>query len=214
MGGTIPKQFLLLSQKPILQHTLERFQSFDRIQAICVVVPADFRADYETKIRQDWGIAKIHAVLAGGAQRHLSVWKGIEAVPKESHIIMIHDGVRPFVSERMVHQSIDAALQHGAAVVGIPPKDTVKQVNAQRIHHTLKRDTLFLAQTPQTFQTQVIRRANELAFAQHSFSTDDAALVEQMGHLVATVQGDWKNIKITSPEDLIIANAIWESDNL
>ncbi len=213
MGGMLPKQFLTFKNKPILQHTLERFQSFSEIDSICVVLPPDFVAEYERIIVRDWNISKANCVVAGGGERHLSVWAGIQAVSSETDIIMIHDGVRPFVDERIINESINAALQHGAAVVCKTPKDTVKQRNGNVIHHTLNRETIVLAQTPQTFQKDVILKANEFAFAHNTFSTDDAALVENMGAPVAIVEGDWKNSKITSPEDLLIANAILESEN-
>ncbi len=207
MGGEIPKQFIDIGGKPILQHTLEKFQTFDEINTLYVVLPAQF-ANFESTIRDEWHIKKLVKVIKGGAERHESVFAGISAVDKNAEIIMIHDGVRPFVSLRILSDSIRAAQEFGAAVVGLPPKDTVKLIDGNRVQKTMVRDQLILAQTPQTFRRDVIVKANELAFEKNEFSTDDAALVERMGHPVAIVKGEWRNFKITSPEDVLVAKAL------
>jgi 2-C-methyl-D-erythritol 4-phosphate cytidylyltransferase len=210
MGGAIPKQFLEINGKAILRYTLEKFQSCPEIEQIYVILPANFIATYEEVFRVEWKIDNLVKVVAGGAERHLSVWAGLEALEKDVEIVMIHDGVRPFVSSRILRESIFAAEQFGAAVVGLTPKDTVKQIAGEYVEKTMNREQLLLAQTPQTFRKDVIVNANKNAFRTGSFSTDDAALVEQMGMRVAIVPGEWTNIKITSPEDLVVARAIIE----
>jgi 2-C-methyl-D-erythritol 4-phosphate cytidylyltransferase len=212
MGASVPKQFIEIAGKPILQHTLERFEACTWVTDVCVILPAAFVDLYRVKILE-WGISKLAAVTVGGAERHQSVLAGLEALSDDTEIVMIHDGVRPFVSDRILRESIDAARQFGAVVVGLPPKDTIKQADYPMITQTLDRNHLIQAQTPQTFRTEVIRRAYQFAGESGHYSTDDAALVEQMGGEVVVVNGDWKNIKITSPEDLIIAEAFLEQEN-
>jgi len=165
----MPKQFIELNGKPILRHTLEKFQTSPDIDDLFVILPADCAEQYDTIIRQEWIVTKLVRTIKGGAERHDSVAAGLQAVDESTDIIMIHDGVRPFVSHMILQDSINAANEHGAAVVGLMPKD--------------KR-----------------------------FSTDDTALVEQMGYPVAVVEGEWRNIKITSPDDLVIAKAFLEAD--
>lgn len=213
MGGSVPKQFMELVGRPVLQHTLARFEACVHVHDLFVVLPAAFVASYHTRIDREWGISKVRAVIAGGAERHKSVWAGLEALSEDTEIAMIHDGVRPFVSDRILRESINAARQFGAVVVGLPPKDTIKQIDHATVTRTLDRSHLIQAQTPQTFRTEIIRRAYRFAAECDHYSTDDSALVEQMGGKVAVVDGDWKNIKITSPEDLIIAEAFLEQEN-
>ncbi len=210
MGGAMPKQFIEIANKPILQHTLERFQHSAAIDQVYVILSPEYVDEYAAIIENNWRISKLVKVVAGGAERHLSVWAGLQNLSKDVEIVLIHDGVRPFVSEQIIDASIKSAVLYGAAVVGVPPKDTVKQVEGDVIGHTLDRKTLLLAQTPQTFRKNIILKANEQAFADNAFSTDDAALVERMGRQVAIVPGEWKNIKITSPEDLVVAKAFLE----
>ncbi len=212
IGSDIPKQFLEIGGKPILRHTLEKFQSCSDIDEVIVILPDSLADEYASIIRHDWGITKLVQTIKGGAERHHSVAAGLNAIDESVDIILIHDGVRPFVSSRILRDSVKAAYEHGAAVVGLKPKDTVKKVAKGFVSATLPRDSLLLAQTPQTFRRDVILKANTLAFQQKRFSTDDAALVEQMGHPVAVVEGDWRNIKITSPDDLVLAAAFLEEE--
>jgi len=213
MGGSVPKQFIELDGRPILQHTLQRFEACALVHDLCVILPVAFVEPYRLSMKQEWGISKLTAVVAGGAERCQSVWAGLEALSEDTEIVLIHDGVRPFVSDRILCESIDAAKMFGAVVVGLPPKDTIKVADYPVITRTLDRHHLIQAQTPQTFRIEVIRRAYEVAGESGHYSTDDAALVEQMGEKVVVVDGDWKNIKITSPEDLIIAEAFLEQEN-
>ncbi|MBN1479585.1 2-C-methyl-D-erythritol 4-phosphate cytidylyltransferase [candidate division KSB1 bacterium] len=212
MGGSTLKQFIKIYDKPILQYTLEKFQAYPHIQHIYTILPEEFVGEYSLVIRNKWKITKFVRAVAGGAERHLSVWAGLQALDAEDKIVMIHDGVRPFVSQRILSESIRAAERYGAAVVGMRPKDTVKQIAKAQVKKTLDRTQIVLAQTPQTFRKEIILRANQFAFKNNSFSTDDAALVEQIGETVTVVPGEWQNIKITSPEDLIIARAYIDAE--
>ncbi len=210
MGGATPKQFIEVANKPILQYTLERFKNAAAIDQIYVILNSRYVGEYGAIIENHWRISKLQKIVAGGSERHLSVWAGLQALRKDVEIVLIHDGVRPFVSEQIIDSSIQSAMLHGAAVVGVPPKDTVKLVDDDFVSNTLDRKKLLLAQTPQAFQSDLIFKAYEQAFANNAFATDDAALVENMGRKVAVVAGDWKNIKITSPEDLVVAKAFLE----
>lgn len=212
IGGSTPKQFIKISEKPIIQYTLEKFQTCPHIQQIYAILPSEFIGEYQRIIRNDWEISKLVTVVAGGVERHLSVWAGLQVLDAAVKIVMIHDGVRPFVSQRILKESILTAEHYGAAVVGLPAKDTVKQVDNELVTKTLDRTQILLAQTPQTFRKELILLANKIAFENNSFSTDDAALVEQIGETVAVVPGEWKNIKITSPEDLLIAKAYLDAE--
>jgi 2-C-methyl-D-erythritol 4-phosphate cytidylyltransferase len=213
IGGAIPKQFIEINGKPILRYTLEKFQLCSDIEQIYVVLAAEFVDAWREIFVKEWQITKLVKAIVGGEQRYHSVWAGLQSLREDVDIVMIHDGVRPFLTSRMIGDSIIAAQKCGAAVVGLTPKDTVKCIRHDRIERTVDRQRMLLAQTPQTFTRDVIVKAYQIARQKRSFSTDDAAIVEQAGGAVAVVPGDWKNIKITSPEDLIIAKAFVEAED-
>jgi len=210
MGGHTPKQFLEINGKPILQHTLERFQASSAVDQIYVVTSPEFTDHYSSVIKADWRITKLCKVIAGGKERHHSVWAGLQALDPDVDVVLIHDGVRPFVSDELIRQSVLSARTHGAVVVGASAKDTVKIVDGDFVKETIDRNSVLLAQTPQTFRKEVIVDAYRHAFATNSFSTDDSALAESVGHKVAVLHGDSTNIKITLPEDLMFAEAFLE----
>lgn len=211
MGGGIPKQFIEINGKPILRYTLEKFQLCSDIEQIYVILAAEYVNALSEIFVKEWRITKFVRAIVGGAQRYDSVWAGLQHLGEDVDIVMIHDGVRPFVTPRVMRDSIVAAKRCGAAVVGLTPKDTVKYIDHDHVERTMDRQRVLLAQTPQTFARTVIMSAYQIARKNASFSTDDAALVEQSGGVVAVVAGDWKNIKITSPEDLIIAEAFLQA---
>ena len=212
MGGDVPKQFLEIGGEPILRLTLERFQQASLVSHIYVVTSRHSIDRYGAIFKDEWGITKVAKIVAGGAERHHSVWAGLQALEDSVEIVLIHDGVRPFVSPQIIEKSVQAAKNFGAAVVGVSPKDTVKHVNHERINGTIDRHSVLLAQTPQTFQKKLIISAYEHAFLKNEFSTDDAALVENLGREVVVVPGDSRNIKITTPEDLLIARAFMDGN--
>ncbi|MBN1465333.1 2-C-methyl-D-erythritol 4-phosphate cytidylyltransferase [candidate division KSB1 bacterium] len=212
MGGAIPKQFIELNGIPILRYTLEKFQTCTAVDQIYIILPKAFMV-YADIFPKEWRIKKFVKAIIGGPERHDSVWAGLQGLAEEVDIVLIHDGVRPFLSHRIIRDSIAAAERCGAAVVGLTPTDTVKYIQRDRVEKTVDRRHVLLAQTPQTFARGVIMDAYRLAKQNESFSTDDAALVEQAGGAVAVVPGDWRNIKITSPEDLIVAQAILDAEN-
>jgi len=208
MGEPINKQYLLLDGKPILAHTLDLFQEADFIDEIFVVVPTDELEYCRVHVVEKYGIGKVKQIVAGGAQRQNSVLNGLRAVDcNEDDVILIHDGVRPFVPLSVVQRSIDMALEYDGALVAVPVKDTVKVIKDAFVAATPPRETLWLAQTPQTFRYKVIRAAHEQAEMEGFSGTDDASLLERIGGKVHVVIGDYRNIKITTPEDLILAEA-------
>lgn len=208
MGAGMSKQYLPLAGKPILVHTLEAFERLEQVSEIALVV-GEADADYCRGLVEQYGLHKVKAVVGGGAERQDSVYRGLQAL--SAPWVMVHDGVRPLVSGAAVERCCQAAMQHGAAVLGVPVKDTIKQVNGQGvIAGTPDRQCLWAIQTPQAFRREVLQHALERAIADGFLGTDDAAAVERTGATVAVAEGDYTNIKITTPEDLPLAE-LWLS---
>jgi 2-C-methyl-D-erythritol 4-phosphate cytidylyltransferase len=164
--------------------------------------------DYCLKeIVERYGYRKVSQIIPGGKRRQESVKNGIDALPEGTEIAVIHDGVRPFVTREMIEDSIRSAERFGAVVMAMPMKETIKMANPDgTILKTLDRETLWQIQTPQTFQANVIREAHQKASEEGFTGTDDASLVERLGMKVHILPGSYTNIKITTPEDLILAN--------
>ncbi len=208
MGASINKQYLLLDGKPILAHTLELFQQADFIDEIFIVVPTEEIEYCRIHLVEKYGIDKVRQIVAGGTERQFSVLNGLRALDcAADDIVLIHDGVRPFAPLAALKRSIDMALEYDGALVAVPVKDTVKIVKDAFVAATPPREALWLAQTPQTFRYKVIRAAHELAEAEGFIGTDDTSLLERIGKKIHVVIGDYRNIKITTPEDLILAEA-------
>lgn len=205
-----PKQFLHVAGKPILAHTLLVFEELSIIDEIVVVAPANALHQVEDEVVSPFSISKVHKVIAGGNTRQDSVEKGIDAVrayPPE--IVVVHDGVRPFVTRDMIRESVDSAREFGGCVVGIPAVDTIKTVRERRIEATIDRSVLWYAQTPQTFRYELIREAYEKANRDKFVGTDEAMLLEHLGVKVSMVEGSLLNFKITTPEHLVFAEALF-----
>lgn len=209
MGGDVRKQFRLLGGVPLLVHSLRVFQSSPVIDAVIVAVP---EADVEycrTEIVEAHGFTKVSHVIAGGKERQDSVRHALAAVDETVELVVIHDAVRPCLTDTMVVQVVEAAAADGAAIIALPMRDTVKQVGDDRlIERTIDRKPLWLAQTPQAFRREWLQTAHRKAQAEDLAATDDAFLVEWMGYSVRVVEGSGDNIKVTRPEDLLIAEAI------
>ena len=209
MGSNVPKQFLALGDVPLLVHALQTFESCSIISEIVLVVPEDDCAYCHDHIVPIYGLKKISRVVGGGRRRQDSVLNGVQVTNPTSDIVVVHDAVRPFVTERMIADVVKAARKHGAAIVAIPLRDTVKRVNFDGlIEETLSREKLWAAQTPQAFQRDILLRAHEQGETDGVDATDDAFLVERMGLPVGIVQGSFDNIKVTRPEDLQMGQAI------
>jgi 2-C-methyl-D-erythritol 4-phosphate cytidylyltransferase len=209
MGSSTPKQFLTLGHSPLLLHCLLVFERAASISEVILVVPTDERSRTLSEVVERYGIRKVLKVVAGGATRQESVYHGLKETDPEAEIVVVHDAVRPFVTEELIDRSIEMTRKSGAAIVAVPMKDTVKQVDADgHLTKTLDRSNLWLAQTPQVFRRALLLEAYRKAECDQFHATDDAALVERIGHKVAIVPGRWDNIKITTPEDMAMAEAI------
>lgn len=212
MGGTIPKQFLALGGEPLVVHSLRVLQQSPVIDEIILAVP---QADLDyclNDLAVRFGFSKIRRVVAGGNERQDSVRHALEHVPEDTQTVVVHDAVRPFLTEQMVADVVGAAQRVGGAIVALPMRDTVKQVGAERhIERTVDRTPLWLAQTPQAFRYEWLLQVHRKAHAEGIRATDDAFLFEWAGHAVVVVEGSGENIKVTRPEDMIIGEAILAS---
>ena len=206
MQNNISKQYLLLDGIPVLARTLEIFQRSPNIDEIFLIVP-EMDIDYAHKdIVDRYDISKVSNILAGGKERQDSVRNGIDALRSDHDVVVIHDGVRPFISEELVRSAILEAARSQAVTVGVPVKDTVKSVDGHGIVvETLNRNHLWLTQTPQAFERDVIKKAYEAAYRDNYYGTDDAALVERIGVKVMMIRGSYDNIKITTKDDIMLA---------
>ncbi|MFZ5900119.1 MAG: 2-C-methyl-D-erythritol 4-phosphate cytidylyltransferase [Bacillota bacterium] len=208
MGGPTPKQYRLLAGRPVLAHTLRVFEDAPEISFVVLVVPPGDEARVRRMIVEGYGFRKCLSVVPGGAERQESVRAGLSALPP-CDVVLIHDGVRPFVPGERLAGLIEAALAAGAATLAVPPKDTVKMARMPGLSRTtLPRDRLWLVQTPQAFRLEVIINAHKEAAQKGFVGTDDTALVEMSGGEVALVPGDYTNIKLTTPEDFVFAEAM------
>lgn len=209
MGSATPKQFLTLGGVPLLVHTLRALESAEEIVEIILAVPEADREFCLREIVTPHRLTKVRRIVAGGAQRQDSVRHGLQAVSDGIEFVLVHDAVRPFVTREMIRLVIDAAAKHGAALVAIPMKDTVKQVGPDGlVESTVDRGRLWLAQTPQAFRRSIFEEAHRKAELEGLQGTDDTQLVERLGYPVAIVEGSGENIKITRPEDFAIGEAI------
>lgn len=199
------KQFLLLEGVPILIHTLRKFDACREVNEIVVAVRAD---DLEPVARSvaEQSFTKPVRCVQGGDTRQESVWQGLQALAPDTELVAVHDAVRPFIDSETITKVIAEAAETGAAIVGVVPVDTVKQVHRNKIRATIPRDRLVLAQTPQVFRFELLKEAFERAAADSFTGTDEASLVERLETVeVSVVAGSDRNIKITKPTDLELA---------
>ena len=209
MGAGSNKQYLQLGDRPILAQTVARLAALEAIDALHVIVPDDERSFCRAEVVERFGLAKVRTIVAGGAERQDSVRLGLAACAvADDDLVLIHDGVRPFFPARQIVPLLAAAASAGAALLGIPAQDTIKEVVDGRVVRTLERRHLWQVQTPQAFRGTVIRAAHQRAEASGYAGTDDAALVEWCGWPVAVLPGDPLNIKLTTPADLALARVL------
>ena len=213
MGAEVPKQYVLLGRVPILIHTLRKFQRSASIDEIFVIVPGEDVKKVFGLVQSRYRISKVRQVLAGGGERQDSVRNGIFALKEDHDIVVIHDGVRPFVSDALIEAAVSGARMHGAVSAGIPVKDTVKRVDGcGYVEETLVRDGLWFTQTPQAFRIRIIEEAYRRAYQDNFYGNDDTVLVERMGIRVQMIPGAAMNIKITTQEDLVLAGSLLRSE--
>jgi 2-C-methyl-D-erythritol 4-phosphate cytidylyltransferase len=219
VGGAVKKQFHKIAGKPLLNHTLDLFIKNSRIDCIIIVLPQDEIEKYDFKPVNDKSVIK----TAGGVKRAESANNGLKAagrffdeakVPDNNRIVLIHDGVRPFASQRLINEVIDKAISHGAAIPVLPLSDTLIKIDAGRaIEGYPNRDHYASAQTPQGYAFSTIVKAYEKAGIKAADACDESSLVHSAGFLIQLVEGDRMNFKITTPEDLKIAESLLSSDN-
>ncbi|MBA2876787.1 2-C-methyl-D-erythritol 4-phosphate cytidylyltransferase [Thermaerobacillus caldiproteolyticus] len=206
MKAGMNKQFIELHHQPIIVHTLKVFEQDDWCQGIIVVINEAEREQFHTLFEQ-FPIKKVVSMVSGGAERQHSVYNGLKAV-KNSEIVLIHDGARPFITMEKIHELVKEAEEHGAAILAVPMKDTVKRAFDGFVAETVERSSLWAVQTPQAFRISLVLEAHEQARKDGYVGTDDASLVERMGKKVKIIEGDYRNIKLTTPDDLLFAEAI------
>jgi len=207
MKTYLNKQFILLQGMPIIVHTLKVFQVAPVIGEIVLVTAPGEEEYYRKEILLNYGIEKNTLVVTGGGERQDSVYRGLQNV--RGAYVMVHDGARPLVAADLIERLAEEAKHYGAVVSGVPVKDTIKRTDAGGfITDTLQRKGLWHIQTPQAFRTELLKEAHEQARALEFYGTDDATLVERMGVPVKVIPGSYDNIKITTPEDIIVAEAV------
>jgi 2-C-methyl-D-erythritol 4-phosphate cytidylyltransferase len=212
MGHKTPKPYLLLAGKPILAHTLEIFERIKEIQEVTLVVHPE-ELDYcQEKVISPFSFKKVLRLVPGGKERQDSVYHALKALQHEDdlELVLVHDGVRPFVTPEQIRRVLEEARRHGGAVLGLPAYDTLKKVSAEGlVRQTIERQDIWQIQTPQAFQAPLLWRAFVEAYSRNFYGTDEASLVEELDHQVVVVPGSPFNLKITTPEDLRLAEAIF-----
>lgn len=212
MGANVQKQYMELKGKPVLYYSLRAFEDSPIIDEIILVTGKGQEAYCENEIIIPYGFTKVHTIIEGGAERYHSVFNGLQCIEGEGYVF-IHDGARPFIEEEILWRAYEGVQLHKACVVGMPVKDTIKVVNEHQFaEKTPNREMLWLIQTPQVFATSIIKDAYEKLMREPYIQvTDDAMVVEQMiGYKVKLIKGSYENIKITTPEDILIAEVFVE----
>jgi 2-C-methyl-D-erythritol 4-phosphate cytidylyltransferase len=220
LGARVSKPLVEIGDKPLLAHTIKALSAHPLIRDIVIVTNLSNAALIESIVKRR-RFKKVAKIVLGGSTRRLSVENGLRQVPDRAEYVLIHDAVRPFPDEALINRVIEAALESGSAVAGVPVKGTVKKTRLFRmpvthkniliVKETLNRNNIWEIQTPQVFRKSIILKAYERN--KDAFVTDDAALVEKAGAKVSVVMGSYFNIKITTSEDLVLARAILEARN-
>jgi len=209
MGGQRPKAFLPLGGIPILARTLKKFEACPLVDEIVALVPGGEVALCAREIVQPFGLKKVSRIIVGGPERQDTVYYGLKAVEGKADFVIIHDGARPFVSPELIGRAISQTLLWKAVIAAIPAGDTIKEVSEEKeVQRTLDRSHLWIIQTPQSFEYGLIAKAQEKAREEGFGGTDEASLVERMGIPVKVIEGSRFNLKITTPEDLVLGEAL------
>ena len=204
MGTDIPKQFLPVAGMPVLMHTLLKFQSYSSSLQIILVLPENQMQAWESLCKK-YSFEVVHEIVKGGNSRFQSVSNGLNAIHDLNGLVAIHDGVRPFVSKEIIENSFEVAEELGNAIVSVSMKDSIRMVEGEK-SVAVDRSAYSIIQTPQTFKVSLIKKAFKVPELL-SF-TDDASVLEHYGEKINLIEGSYKNIKITTPEDMLLAEAI------
>lgn len=209
MGSSVKKPYLMLTDKPILSHTIERFERNSAVDDIFVIV---HEADFEScnnNVLDPYRYKKVRGLIPGGETRQASVFNGLSALADDVDYVIIHDGVRPFINDEIIAKCLEATAEWGASVAAVPVKETIKFCNEDHfIVETLDRKLLWRVQTPQVFRKTLIETAHKKAIQESNDAPDDATLVERLGSPIKLVMGSYRNVKLTTPEDMRFAETI------
>ena len=207
-GGRLPKQFIKLGRVPIVVETVGHFTRHPAVIAVVVAAPEIHVERTRRALAPITRRAPV-TVVRGGGMRQDSVWLALQAVPRDADIVVVHDAVRPLITRRLIDAVVSAGAEAGAAICALPITETIKRVRQDVVEATLDRSELWAVQTPQAFRAALLREAHEKARRDGVVGTDDAMLVERLGHQVRVVRGLVENVKITTPEDLRRARRAW-----
>lgn len=208
MGGGVPKQYGRLGGMSILARSVKVFADLKEVGQIFIVTNKDYMDHCRAELDNLGLMPKVAGILPGGRERQDSIYEAVRRLPEDVDLVLVHDGVRPFVTADVIRRTIEAATAHGAAAAAVPVKDTVKVAEEGCFTQTLDRRALYSMQTPQGFRRELLAHAYEEAYRKNFYGTDDAVLVENTGEKVYLVKGDYNNIKITTMEDLVFGEAI------
>ncbi len=202
MNSNIPKQFIEVNNKPIICYTIDKFEKCSEINEIIIVTNKDYIDYFNNFIINKYNYKKITKVIEGGKERQNSVYNGINCIEDKDSIVLIHDGARPFIKESDIINVIENTKIYESCILGVKVKDTVKICKDGFIENTPNREHIWLAQTPQVFKYDIIKKAYDYAIKNNIFFTDDASVVEAFNKKVKIIEGSYDNIKITTKEDL------------
>jgi len=210
-NGSIKKQFYPIKGKQLIIWTLDAFDRNERVDGILIVLEKGDEEYFSKGILSKYQFSKNIRLVGGGPQRQDSVYNGITSVPEDTDIILIHDGARPFISSEIIERVIDGAIKEGAAIAAVKQNDTTVFENGGFIKDFIDREIIYRVQTPQGFRKDLILKAFQKAYKDGFYGTDESSLVVRMGEKVKIVEGSYNNIKITSQDDLYIAEKILEN---
>ena len=210
-GGETPKQFMNIGGKPIIEITLQKFVSHNEIKHGVVAVSENEMKFSENIFQHIDGFDKKFEIIIGGKERQDSVINGLDCLPPNTDIVVVHDGVRPLVSPQLISLSIKTAFETGACVAALPLYDTIKRVENDTVLETIPRENLWQVQTPQSFKYSVLKEALEKARNGNFYSTDESSLVELNGHPVKIILGEYHNVKITTKADLKLSQLLYKN---
>lgn len=209
MGSKINKQFIAINGKPILAHTIEKFEKSRYIDEIILVCKEGEIEYCRKEIVKKYGFKKVVNIIRGGKERQDSIYNGILALNENTDIVLTHDGARPFVKAENIKDGIEGVIEYGACIIGVPVTDTIKVVaDDENIDRTPERALLWAAQTPQCFMKDVLIEGYDKAIKDDFLGTDDSSIIERIGYQVKMVMGSYENIKITTPDDIILAESL------
>ncbi|KAA0544126.1 2-C-methyl-D-erythritol 4-phosphate cytidylyltransferase [Bacillus sp. BGMRC 2118] len=201
------KQFIMLGDQPVIIHTLRVFEQDPQCSEIIVVIN-DMERDHFSELIRSYNLQKVRKLVSGGAERQDSVYNGLMEVEDLNSLVLVHDGARPFINIERIHELVMKASETSAAILAVPVKDTIKKVKNGLVEETVERSSLWAVQTPQAFHVHLLRQAYEHAFQTSFLGTDEASLVERLHKPIAVITGDYENIKLTTPEDIVYGESI------